>query len=299
MTFGGSDYYSHNFYAIMKPDTAKILEYVTSTPLENATWAMINIVSEAYQSGDDDLKQAIRTAWPIGSKNKIYRDWNAYDQDKPTYVVLLGYNHDYQDDVSNTPVTFTFGLSSTDLDNNPTDEYITQQHTMNYSITNETSWKDSDVRYYLNESILTYLQYERDQDIETGYYGETTKYLKNIIKPVLKHTAQSGENGTLVATTDKLFLFSATELYGGSTRAYEEGTEYEAKLESVGASGSRRIWLRSPAKATTAEGYTSGTNQFCCIVAGRGANDLTYGQNNGISSMDANNELYLLYGFCV
>ena len=75
--------------------------------------------------------------------------------------------------------------------------------------------------------------------------------LKNVIKPVKKLTATDGNTGTLITTTDSLFLLSQVEVGGGTANSQPgEGVKYafftdnQSRIKSV--KGTAGWWLRSP-----------------------------------------------------
>ena len=69
---------------------------------------------------------------------------------------------------------------------------------MNKERDNTTSWKDCEMRTVRMERILRLLP----------------EAIRNNIKPVIKHTSAGGGSREIIATTDKLFLFSEVEIRG-------------------------------------------------------------------------------------
>ncbi len=263
------------------------LEYVQSHTLSDATWENICIVSDAYKTMSDEDKQVVRETWKLGDTAPMLHGESYWEEFE---VRLIAYEHDYLADNSGKP-TFTFAMHKS---------YFSDDASINDEETNTTGWEYSGIRSSMSS------RYEQLTWLAEGSYDNT--FLKpistpiqiggrsiDLIKPVLKYTARSGEDGTIFETVDKLFLFSATELYGDTPElAYEnEGHLYAADdgspvLGSIGDSG-YTLWLRSPAKDTTTD--------FCTVEDTCGTND--YGYYNGLSKETAGNSNALLIGFCV
>ena len=101
-------------------------------------------------------------------------------------AVILGFNHDDLADGSGK-AGITFGLM----------ECLDKKYPMNETGTNIGGWKNSEMRRFLSEDIFNSLE----------------KDLKAVISSVIKVTNIGGDSFKIEKTTDKLFLFSISEIY--------------------------------------------------------------------------------------
>ena len=152
-------------------------------------------------------------------------------------VELVGYDHDITETGSTTGLTFiTKGL-------------LKKDHIMNNSQDlNKDGWEGSDMRSYLNDSILPAIPEE----------------IRSLIKPVMKKTSAGGGSDVvsdIVSTVDTIWTpslielfseYSNQELYAAEGKTYEYFTgqndqEVRARRTKIGRNGySDRYWLRSP-----------------------------------------------------
>ena len=129
------------------------------------------------------------TYFDVGDKKTI-----ALSNGENATVAIMGFNHDDLTDESGK-AKITFGM----VDILPT------QYAMEDSIANVTGWEDSKMRNETLTTIYTYLPSD----------------LKDTIKQVDK--VSSIEGNSQVTTSDLLWLFSWTEIYGTGV----EGSQYE------------------------------------------------------------------------
>lgn len=135
---------------------------------------------------------------------------------------------------------------------------------MNAERTNETSWKDCEMRTRMDR-ILRLLP----------------EVIRNNIKPVIKRTSAGGGSRDIITTTDKCFLFSEVEICGDVEYSrLGEGDQYEYFVLAENRTFSNYKWLRSP--------YCDGSSSFCCVYS--------YG---GSSINDAYHGSGVAFGFCL
>ena len=188
--------------------------------------------------------------WVTGDNKTMTIDGVNYQFD------IVGKNHDTYTAGGIAPLTF--GLH---------DCYGTK-YPMNSSNTNSTGWDGSKMRTETLPAILAKMPVN----------------IQNGIRPVNKLTATSGTNSTIKTASDKLFTFSAMEVYGSAGSA--DGKQYDyykagnSKVKKVGGTASW-WWLRSP--------MTDTSDRFCAVD--------TKGSIN-ITLSSASNSNGVCFGFC-
>ena len=136
---------------------------------------------------------------------------------------------------------------------------------MNKERTNETSWKDCEMRTIRMERVLRLLP----------------EALRNNIKPVVKKTSAGGGSREIITTTDKCFLFSEVEIRGEVECSRPgEGEQYEYFVSDEGKNFEDYKWLRSP--------YYGYSGNFCCVYSSGSSG------NNGASGSCG-----VAFGFCI
>lgn len=152
---------------------------------------------------------------------------------------IVGINHDDLADGSGK-AGLTFEATNTAL----------SAQRMNATHTNAGGWEKSELRGRLNSGDL---------------WALLPSELQSKVKSVKKTTDNKGGGtaGTPSATTDKVFLLSATEIYGN---VQSDGVQYEyyrskgvTKSKYSGASSSNGHWTRSVTP--------SGRAAFCCVLS--------------------------------
>lgn len=170
------------------------------------------------------------------------------------------------------------------------------------------NWKESGIRQWLNSNGAagTWWTAQTDYDVRPSYANSTAGFLAGldadmlaVLGSVKKITARNTvtDGGGYDETTEKIFLLSRTEVYGGQENAIDEGTVYPyySQNSSLTAAGTgadtNRIkyrngtaqywWLRSPGSGTShgvrgvspggGISYTSayvgyGVAPACCII---------------------------------
>ena len=191
--------------------------------------------------------------WVTGDNKTMTIDGVNYQFD------IVGKNHDTYTAGGIAPLTF--GMH---------DCYGTT-YPMNSSNTNSTGWDGSQMRTETIPAIL----------------AKMPANIQNGIRPVNKLTATSGTNSTIKTASDKLFIFSQMEVYGGDEYSDNgEGKQYDyykagnSKVKKVGSKASW-WWLRSPMADTD--------NRFCAV-------DMSGKINMTLSSAGASNGV--CFGFC-
>ena len=194
---------------------------------------------------------SVPDTWVAGDSKTMTIDGVNYQFD------IVGKNHDTYTAGGIAPLTF--GLH---------DCYGTK-YPMNSSSTNSTGWDGSKMRKNTLPAILA----KMPENIQNG------------IRAVNKRTATSGTNSKIKTASDKLFVFSAMEVYGSKGYGHSgEGKQYDyykagnSVVKKVGSSASI-WWLRSP--------LASGNEGFCAVNAN--------GSSNGYNSSNSNG---VCFGFC-
>lgn len=196
-------------------------------------------------------------------------------------LVILGFDHDTK--TGGGKAGITFGMK----------ELLNTSYPMNASHTNTGGWDQSKMRTETMATLLSQLPTD----------------LRNVIKAVDKKATAGAQSTTLTTSSDKLWLFSASELWSSAAianstnsdlknnaAAYNgEGTQYEYFKNTVGdaepnnscsalvkrKNGSAYYWwLRSP--------YVGSTSNFRCVSS----NGYVY--NNGAGGAHG-----VCFGFCV
>lgn len=170
------------------------------------------------------------------------------------------------------------------------------------------NWKESGIRQWLNSNGAagTWWTAQTDYDVRPSYANSTAGFLAGldadmlaVLGSVKKITARNTvtDGGGYDETTEKIFLLSRTEVYGGQENAIDEGTVYPyySQNSSLTAAGTgadtNRIkyrngtaqywWLRSPYSGFSSsvrgvypggnisnyDAYSSyGVAPACCII---------------------------------
>ena len=172
---------------------------------------------------------------------------------------IIGFNHDNLSDGSGK-AGITFAMKY----------LLNSTYGINSQASNVGGWKDCDFRNNTLTEILNNLPIE----------------LKNSIKAVDKITTNGNKSTETITTSDKLFLFSATEISGTMEGFIEEGLQYEGfygksniKLTTNGENHSG-YWTRSP--------DITHTERFSCMSE--------YGW---YASNTASHKRGICFGFCI
>ena len=194
---------------------------------------------------------SVPDTWVVGDNKTMTIDGTDYQFD------IVGKNHDTYKAGGIAPLTF--GLH---------DCYGTK-YSMNNSSTTSGGWGSSRMRQYVLPAILT----------------EMPGNIRNGIRAVNKLSAMGSNEGTIVTSSDKLFIFSEIEVYGSVGHSYSgEGKQYDyykagnSKVKKVG-SGAAEWGLRSP--------YVNVSYYF-----------LTVNTDGSVSYNNAKEPLGVCFGFC-
>ena len=146
------------------------------------------------------------------------------------------------------------------------------KHNMNPTDTNVNGWSGSAMYSYLNTDI----------------YNQLPSDLQSVIKPVNKITSEGNQSTTLQTSSDKLWLMSRVEVFGGSKPSYTpdgEGIQYPIftdnanRIKQVNGSNSY-YWLRSP--------RVDSSRLFCYIL-----------DDGYLFDGNASNSRGVVFGFCI
>lgn len=144
---------------------------------------------------------------------------------------ILGFQHD--DLVSGGKANMTVGLKNG----------LATAYKMNNSNTNVGGWGSSIMR---TETLVT-------------IYNSLPAEVQAVIKPVIKKTSEGNTSSTIVTTEDKLFLFSAEEVFG--THKYSASSQYAFPGEGPQYEFYKNAPIPSP---------TSGTGNFSALTGDAG-----------------------------
>lgn len=229
--------------------------------LEASTWAEISEISKMGLASQ---------YWSIGDTKSI--SFNGV-----TYLVqIIGFDHDTPTNTSaygrsKAGITFQFGIGGTI--NNNGGVYNAAEYPMNNTATNVGGWNSSVMRTETMNTMRNYLP----------------SALRSVLVAVNKKTSAGNKSTTINTTSDELFLLSAIEVFGTSSRAASgEGTQYSyystgnSKLRWKASQTSYAYpWqLRSP--------WVSYTEYFLIV-----------GNNGAETFLKANESRGLTFAFCV
>lgn len=182
-------------------------------------------------------------------------------------VAIMGFNHD--DLSSGGKAGITFGMT----------ELLATKYTMHSSNSNTMSWKGTDMR----NNVLVMFKSFMPTD------------LQNSIRQVNKRTSAGNKSTSIVISSDTLWLFSETEIYGsGKLGSGDEGAQYtyyqtirngknaDGQIKRLGNGAGDKAWyfLRSP--------RTNVATAFCSFGAAGGLYGNTPTTAGGVC-----------FGFCI
>lgn len=174
-------------------------------------------------------------------------------------VRIEDFNHDTLEGGGKAPVTF--GMV----------DCLKETRAMNGSNTNNGGWGSSKMREFMSTLL-----------------GQFPDDLQSVIKTVTKTTSAGNKSTSLTTTSDKLWLFSYTEVNFSSNTSYSpggEGVKYplfidnSSRVKKVNGSANW-WWLRSP--------YAGNAAYFCLVYRGGTASSSNAGTNDGVA-----------VGFCI
>lgn len=174
-------------------------------------------------------------------------------------VAIMGFNHDNLSD-SNEKAKITFGMT----------DILTSQYAMESTLANITGWEESTMRNETLSTIYTYLPND----------------LKSLIKSVEKETMNT--SGSYTLTTDKLWLFSWTEIYGN----LNEGNQYEY-FNEVQLNQKNEILIKNLNGTNTASGW------WLRSISGNGSSYQHIMSTSSANSVIANLQSGISFGFCI
>lgn len=159
-------------------------------------------------------------------------------------IDIIGKNHDdLADGTGKAPLTFQLH------------DCYTTPYPMNSSNTNSGGWTNCAMRSTHLPAILALMPVE----IQAG------------IRPVKKLTSAGNKSGSIVTTSDELFLLSEIEIFGRTTYSFAgEGTQYayykagNSKVKKL--NGSAGSWRERSPRSSNAAG-------FCVVTSAGGAAD--------------------------
>lgn len=234
----------------------------TDTDLGISSWAVV--------------QQLVR----LGIAPKVFNVGDQLVCEHATYGTLvwdiLGFDLDTPEDTAyehsmtiglhdQLPTAFQFDAAET---NNP------DSNRASYGSNN---WKESGIRQWLNAdgSAGTWWTAQTEYDVRPSYANSTAGFLAgldadmlavlgNVKKITARNTVTDG--GGYDETTDKIFLLSRTEVYGGQENAIDEGVVYPyySQNSSLSAAGTGADTNRIK--------YRSGTAQYWWLRSPHGSN---------------------------
>lgn len=184
-------------------------------PLSQYTWAEIDAISRAGVAAEYFL---------VGDQIPV-----PLQIDTGNIMEIVGFSHDDKaDGTGKAGISF---VSKTSL--NDTKKMNTS------SATNVGGWSDSYLRSFFQNTLL----------------GRVPAEVAAVIKPVLKKTTKGNQAGTIITSTDLLWVPSEQEMTGAASGASaSEGIQYPrfataaSRIKTVQGTAAA-YWLRSPALA--------------------------------------------------
>lgn len=257
---------------IGEPEDLKIVAFADGTDAE------IEKMIEAHYAG----KINISDYWAVGDKRTIHH--NAMDatgvseshRANDYAYVIIGIEHDDLVTAINgkTKAAITIQTERM-LYLDTTTEYNTSYNAshecgyINGSSTNSGGWEGCARRMWCNNVYKKCLP----------------TYIQNMMKQVKKLASAGSRSSTIKISNDYAFLLSETEIFGSATYSYAgEGKQYQyfknatanrykkPRYSSTYVSG--QYWTRSP--------YSSGSDSFCGVGRGGGANADSASNTGGI-----------------
>ena len=256
-----------------EPEDLKIVAFADGTDAE------IEKMIEAHYAG----KINIGDYWAVGDKRTIHHNAMAATGVSESHkandyiYVIIGIEHDDLVTAINgkTKAAITIQTERT-LYLDTTTEYNSSYDTshecgyMNGSSTNSGGWEGCVRRTWCNNVYKKCLP----------------TYIQNMMKQVEKLTSAGSRSSTIKISNDYAFLLSEIEIFGSVTYSYAgEGKQYQyfknatanrykkPRYSSIYVSG--QYWTRSP--------YSSGSDSFCGVGRGGGANADSASNTGGIA----------------
>ena len=177
-------------------------------------------------------------------------------------VAIMGFNHDDLTDGSGK-AKITFGMT----------DILATQYAMENTYADVLSWEESTMRTEILPTIYTYLPED----------------LRSLIKAVDKETVDQEDN--MITTSDKLWLFSWTEIYANQFGG-QEGSQYEY-FNNVIMNQANEILIKNINGTNSASGWWIRTPR----VSGFSYQGITPTGSN--SEPTANLENGVSFGFCI
>lgn len=227
------------------------------------TWDVIaaNVKNGTYKS-----------KYPLGVRQRMFLNYADGTQEEVD-MELVGYDHDVDENGSKVGLTFI------------TKGVLKEPHIMSDStLLNTASWRDSEMRKYLQETI----------------YPALPDAIESYITPVVKKTSAGGGNTeaeNMIETVDAIWTPSLIEMIDtyGDTKVYAaEGTTYEyfrtsdsmettkeRRIKRNASGNAQRYWLRTPVPYSR--------NEYWMISQLGG----------GISTYSSYSSRGVVFGFCI
>lgn len=248
--------------------------FATLYPAEFGDWTVkcgtasqvfyINAIAEFYMSLATLKSLDWGTIASVSQAGLASKLWNVGDIKQLTVdgvnytAVIIGFDHDTLSTGGKAGITWQL------------QNCLATTYPMNSSNTNSGGWKNSVMRTSTMATLLNQLP----------------TALKNVIKAVNKLSSAGSQSNTIETTSDKLFLLSEVEIFGGTTYSKAgEGQQYDyykagnPKVKTVNGSA-YHWWERSP--------YGSNSTYFCLVHGSGSANDGDASSSYGVS-----------FGFCI
>lgn len=195
-----------------------------TVPLENWSWDQINQVAELGKAQD---------YFEVGETKNIVVNGETLT------LQIYGFNHDTLADGTGNKTNITFGLKNLTS---------TQRYMNPNTIMNDYGWNGCDLRGWLNGShtLLSAGSYSPESN---SLFSQLPIELKSKIQYVKKDTS-GGNNKTIVASSDRLFLFSEIEVFGNNNNSIMgEGQKY--KIFDNASNRNKGWWYLRSAYATS------------------------------------------------
>ncbi|WP_303871687.1 InlB B-repeat-containing protein [Acetobacterium wieringae] len=196
-----------------------------SVPLENWSWDQINQVAVLGKAQD---------YFEVGETKNIVVNGETLT------LQIYGFNHDTLADGTGNKTNITFGLKNLTS---------TQRYMNPNTVMNDYGWNGCDLRGWLN-GCYTLLSTGSYSSESNSLFSQLPIELKSKIQYVKKDTSGGYNNQTIVASTDRLFLFSEIEVFGNNNNSIMgEGQKY--KIFDNASNRNKGWWYLRSAYATS------------------------------------------------
>lgn len=244
--YGDDNYIDYQYIPVIIGDTIPEVIKPKLVPWSTGTDEEITAMINGYYNEEITIDD-IKSVWKLGDKRKIHLNampasgiieaHRAQDID----FEIIGFEHDTLTTPINGHTKALISLDQKDcLSDGQDGVKNTERGFMSpNNASTGTGWKGCERRTWCN----------------TIYINAFPQYMQNLIKAVNKLTATSSTNSSILTTSDKGFLLSEIELFGGRRYSFAgEGTHYEYFTTGTDQNGKDK-WKNPPWNSTSPYWY--------------------------------------------